>query len=66
MKEIFNMNTKDYNLEAAYCILMQRCIDNGDTEAAHIDADDLLVEFLNKLGYTQLTNKFSEVSKWYA
>lgn len=37
-----------------------------DIEMAHIRADELLVEVLNKLGYTELTDAWNNVGKWYA
>ena len=37
-----------------------------DEERAHIDADNLLMEVLNKLGYAELAKAFDDVPKWYA
>ena len=37
-----------------------------DEETAHGDADDLLMEFLNKLGYAELAKAFDDVPKWYS
>lgn len=53
-------------LQAEYVEKMKGCVENGDTEAAHGDADDLLCEFLRKLGYNELVEKYLEVNKWYA
>lgn len=36
-----------------------------DSEAAHGNADCLLCELLNKLGYKKVTNLFDEVKKYY-
>ena len=53
-------------LQAEYVEKMKECVENRDTEAAHGDADDLLCEFLRKLGYNELVEKYLEVNKWYA
>lgn len=37
-----------------------------DTEGWHGDADDLLCEVLDKLGYKFLTEWFNSHDKWYA
>ena len=37
-----------------------------DEETAHGDADDLLMDVLNKLGYTELAKAFDDVPKWYS
>jgi len=39
---------------------------NGDTECAHCNADDLLCELLNELGFIDVVNEWQEVDKWYA
>jgi len=35
-------------------------------EGDHIDADNLLCEFLEDLGYTELVKAFEKIGKWYA
>jgi len=57
------MNKK---LHAEYVEKMKMCIENGDIEMAHSDADELLCEFLRKLGYDELVEKYLKVYKWYA
>lgn len=42
------------------------CTDIMDTELNHLNADKLLCELLNELGYTELVTKFKELEKWYA
>jgi hypothetical protein len=39
---------------------------NGDPEAAHGKADDLLCEVLESLGYSDGVQIFVEMDKWYA
>lgn len=39
---------------------------DGDTEADHADADDVLCEFLKALGYADVVEEWEKVSKWYA
>ena len=38
----------------------------GDKELAHIRADDVLCDFLNDLGYHDITKEYEKVGKWYA
>jgi hypothetical protein len=38
----------------------------SDIEGAHIDADNLLCDFLKKLGYDKVAEAFDDLSKWYA
>lgn len=45
---------------------LQEEVNNDDTECAHINADDILCELLEKLGYTDVVEKYNEVSKWFA
>ena len=45
---------------------LQEEVDNADTECAHCNADDILCELLEKLGYKEVVVKYNEVSKWYA
>lgn len=40
--------------------------DNGDTELAHGDADDVLCELLESLGYEDVVAEYKRVDKWYA
>ena len=53
-------------LQKEFIEKMEDCIDNGDTECAHGNADDLLCEFLLLLGYRELVEKYRQVRKWYA
>jgi hypothetical protein len=53
---------------------MQKCVENGDTEAAHSEADDLLVAALLTLAeksgdleiVRQIVDAYESVDKWYA
>lgn len=40
--------------------------DNGDIEWAHGDADDVLCELLESLGYEDVVAEYKRVDKWYA
>lgn len=53
-------------LVAKTLAILEDCQKDRDTEAAHGDADDALVNFLNELGYTQITAAYALVNKWYA
>jgi len=50
--------TKDELLER-----LRACAKNGDTEIAHSDADDALIEYIND---PEITEAYEAVSKWYA
>jgi len=41
-------------------------VGNDDTEQAHVNADKILCELLEKLGYKEVVDKYNEVSGWYA
>ncbi len=45
---------------------LQAEVDNDDTECAHVEADNILCELLEKLGYKDVVEKYNKVSKWYA
>jgi hypothetical protein len=45
---------------------LQVQVGNRDKEVAHICADDILCELLRELGYTEVVEKYHEVSKWYS
>ena len=49
-----------------YITRMRECAENGDIEAAHSDADDILCEVLKDLGYEDLITLYHDVRKWYA
>lgn len=56
----------DKKLQQEYVEKMKECVENGDTEVAHCDADDLLCEFLRKLNYNKLVGKYLEIKRWFA
>lgn len=37
-----------------------------DTDIAHIEADDLLCEFLKSLGYQDVVDAYKAIKKWYS
>lgn len=42
------------------------CQNNGDTESAHANADDVLCNLLDALGYGDVVAEYYRVSKWFA
>lgn len=40
--------------------------DNPDWEAAHGEADDILIDVLKALGYEDIVREWCKVNKWYA
>lgn len=54
---------------AAYArvrLTLEKCAANGDTEIAHIEADQALEEFVRELGFGDVADAYDRVSKWYA
>ena len=41
-------------------------IDGGDKEICHSEADKIIVNFIEELGYEKLANLYKQVDKWYA
>lgn len=48
------------------CERTKNTIDMRDTENAHIEADHILCEFLESLGYDELVTLYRKVNKWYS
>lgn len=44
---------------------MHKLKDVDDPEYAHLDADDILCDFLLILGYKKIVNDYRDVGKWY-
>lgn len=38
----------------------------GDFEMDHINADDILIDLLRQLGFTETIKAYERVTKWYA
>lgn len=49
-----------------YKIRMKQLQESDDTEAAHSEADRLLCELLDSIGYKEVTEEFRKIYKWYA
>lgn len=45
---------------------LEEVINDDDTESAHGNADDILCELLEKLGYKDVVETYNKVSKWYS
>jgi hypothetical protein len=58
--------TDSEKLDALFADRIKRHCSHGDIEIAHSDADDLLIELVRHLGYTQTADAWSNVDKWYA
>lgn len=57
------MNKK---LNDKYLARMEELKYNDDTEVVHCEADDILCELLEKLGYEKLVKAFYALPKWYS
>lgn len=45
---------------------MLECDASGDTEAAHGEADELMCDLLESMGYGDGVEVYREMNKWYA
>jgi len=45
---------------------LKKLVDNDDQEMAHVEADQILMDFLVSLGYEDIVNAYDEIGKWYA
>lgn len=60
------MDADKLDAEIAARIKAEAVFSDGDTEAAHINADAILCELLIKLGFQKTVDAWSAVDKWYA
>jgi len=56
------MNGKEIEL---YVNKLKRC-NSGDCETDHYEADIILCDVLNKLGYEDIVKEYEKIGKWYA
>lgn len=61
------MDSKEKDeLETLYMNEMKRrCFGHG-MEDNHIEADQILCDLLNKLGFEKITELFDDIDKWYS
>lgn len=38
----------------------------GDTEAAHVQADEIICKYLDYLGHSDVVEVYDKIYKWYA
>lgn len=50
----------------SYLIRLEELSKCSDYEYSHIEADDILCEILQKLGYSDIVREFNNLGKWYA
>lgn len=46
--------------------ILQMIQKSHDIEIAHIDADDILCQFLESLGYEDVVSEYQKIDKWFA
>lgn len=49
-----------------YKLRMIAIKESDDCELAHEEADDLLCEILESLGYKEVVKAYDDIEKWYA
>jgi len=61
------MRTKEHKALALAAIdKLRPLVDSGDWEEAHSDADRVLCDLLNALGFGDVVTQWEAVPKWYA
>lgn len=45
---------------------LRKIQENIDSEKAHVDADNVLRELLQELGFEEVVVEFDKIEKWYA
>lgn len=45
---------------------LKKLQESGDTEMAHVYADEVLMNLLISLGYKDVADEYDKVGKWYA
>jgi hypothetical protein len=50
----------------ARLIELQTVPGDGDPEAAHAEADDVLCQLLYEIGYDDVVREWHKIPKWYA
>lgn len=50
----------------SYMDRLKTAQENTDIESAHEDADDILCDLLEALGYKNVVEEYHKVEKWYA
>jgi hypothetical protein len=62
------MNNPDISdLELGTIVTMvEKCLREDDEETNHENADDILCEFLKRLGYENIVEVYELISKWYS
>ena len=53
-------------LSIKYRAKLKILAENPDEEAAHIQADDVLCDILNQLGFEDVVEEYRKIPKWYA
>lgn len=53
-------------IDAFVAEILRNLDEHEDPEMAHIKADDLLLNLLDRYGYCKTVNAFRRMTKWYA
>lgn len=57
--------TKSFDIRP-YMKRLKEAQQGSDVESAHAEADQVLCDLLEALGYTKIVEEYDKVSKWYA
>jgi len=63
---LFNTMSADKKLLDAALEQMRALEDSRDLEGSHIEADDILCDLLDQLGFNEVVEAFKKLPKWYA
>lgn len=53
-------------MEEKYLQLLKDRCNSFDTEKNHLNANDILCDLLEELGYMDLVKEFRKIKKWYS
>lgn len=61
-----NLGSLEYMVVKGLREIKTRTDRKRDEENDHIEADDILMYFLENLGFTEVVEAYNEIKKWYA
>ena len=60
------MEAMDEKIRKLYLARLKTIAEETDIEDAHIEADQILCDILDMLGYHDIVEAYNSIEKWYA
>lgn len=60
------MEAMDEKIRKLYLKRLKTIAEETDIEDGHIEADQILVDILDMLGYRDITDAYNNIKKWYS